>query len=185
MRHDNKRSSEDGEREPRKPAFARFWAGVKFIGGGPVVAFAPEDVAAGARLIRRLANEVQRRRPAGGPPISVGDGRVIDVEATAIASGASVDEVEAQLACRRRQTVWQAYVTFGLGWFFFGVWLYRAAFTVWTMSAIVTAIEFAPFCAIFFLMAFRCALENYQIRTRRAATALEFLATSEAPFWPN
>jgi hypothetical protein len=185
MRRDHKRSSEHGESEPRKSAFARFWAGVRFIGGGPVAALAPEEVASGARLIRRLANEVHRRREAGAAAIRIGGGRTIDLEATAIASGVSVDEVEAQLARRRRQTAWQAYVTFGLGWFFFCVWLFRAAFTVWTMSAIVTAIEFAPFCAIFFLMAVRCALENYQIRTRRAATALEYLRTSEEPFWPN
>jgi hypothetical protein len=46
------------------------------------------------------------------------------------------------------------------------------------------AYYFMPFCAIFFLLAFRSALQNFQARTRTPAKAGQCLATSE-PFWPS
>jgi hypothetical protein len=41
-----------------------------------------------------------------------------------------------------------------------------------------------PACAVFFLLAFRFGLENYQIRQRRKVGVLEFLGTSDG-FWPR
>jgi hypothetical protein len=166
-----------------RSVLGRLWRGVKFVGGGPLSAFGPKEITGGARLIARLADQVRGRRGMD-PRVHVGDGRSLDVEATADACGISVDELEDQLRCRRRETARLAYATFGLGWFLFGLWLYRAAFAVWSVGTIVTAVEFAPFCAVFFLMAFRSALENYQLRTRRLATAMEYLGTPER-FWPS
>ena len=170
---------------PRRSALRGLWRGVKFIGGGPVAALGLQEIADGGRLIGGLTSALRQRRSAKRPSLRVDAGGTIDVEATAEVVGLAVDELDARLVRRRRQTAWQAYVAFGLGWFFFAVWLYRAAFTVWTAGAALAAIEFAPFCAAFFLTAFRSALENYQIRTRRAASALEYLATKEESFWPS
>jgi hypothetical protein len=179
-------AAEEGDRSRQRRSVRRgIWRGVKFVAGGPVTAVAPDEIASGARLIKRLMQVIRHPRSEECARVSVSDTRTIDVEATAMVYGFTADEVEAQLGRRRRQTAWQAYVTFGLGWLVFAVWLYRAAHTVWTVNAVVTAVEFAPFCAVFFLMSFRCALENYQIRTRRAATAMEYLRTVEEPFWPR
>jgi hypothetical protein len=46
------------------------------------------------------------------------------------------------------------------------------------------ALEFLPFCALFYLLAFYNALLNFQMRIGRAASWREYLATSE-PFWPG
>jgi hypothetical protein len=49
---------------------------------------------------------------------------------------------------------------------------------------VLPAVEFAPFCLVFFLVAFLSGLENYQLRTRRLATAWEYLNNS-GRFWPG
>jgi hypothetical protein len=88
------------------------------------------------------------------------------------------------LAKRRWSTARNAWVFFGLGVMFFVAWLYRLVTMTWTANATVTALQFTPACAVFFLLAFRFALENYQIRQRRKVSVLEFLGTSEG-FWPR
>jgi hypothetical protein len=85
---------------------------------------------------------------------------------------------------RRRESARTAYLSFGLGWLSFFAWLVRAATTPWTSGHLLPVIEYAPFCVIFFLVAFRSALQNYQIRTRRLATASEYLQTPNS-FWPR
>ena len=67
---------------------------------------------------------------------------------------------------------------------FFAAWLYRLVTVTWTVNATLTALQFTPACAVFFLLAFRFALENYQIRQRRKVGVLEFLGTSDG-FWPR
>jgi hypothetical protein len=54
----------------------------------------------------------------------------------------------------------------------------------WSATATLTALQFAPACAVFFLLAFRFGLENYQIRMRRKVTAMEYLG-AESGFWPR
>jgi hypothetical protein len=54
----------------------------------------------------------------------------------------------------------------------------------WTVNATLTALQFTPACTVFLLLAFRFALENYQIRQRRKVSVLEFLATPSG-FWPR
>jgi hypothetical protein len=53
----------------------------------------------------------------------------------------------------------------------------------WTANATMTALQFTP-CAVFFLLAFRFGLENYQIRMRRKVTAMEYLGAASG-FWPR
>jgi hypothetical protein len=73
---------------------------------------------------------------------------------------------------------------FLLGGMFFVGWLYRLATMTWTANATLTALQFTPACAVFFLLAFRFALENFQIRLRRKVTVTEFLTTPSG-FWPR
>jgi hypothetical protein len=63
-------------------------------------------------------------------------------------------------------------------------WVREALSSPWTAARIALALEFLPFCALFFLLAFYHALLNFQIRIGRAASWREYLATSE-PFWPR
>jgi len=63
-------------------------------------------------------------------------------------------------------------------------WVCEALSSPWTAARIALALEFFPFCALFFLLAFYHALLNFQIRIGCAASWREYLATS-APFWPR
>jgi hypothetical protein len=54
----------------------------------------------------------------------------------------------------------------------------------WTATRIESALEFLPFYALFFVLAFYNALLNFQIRIRRAAGWRECLTTDQ-PFWPR
>jgi len=54
----------------------------------------------------------------------------------------------------------------------------------WTAMRVVLAVEFLPFCALFFLLAFYNALLNFQIRIGRTASWREYLSTKE-PFLPR
>ncbi len=167
----------------RRGIFGRVWGGTKWLAGGPVVAAAPQDIVQGARFIRRLAQRLGATRPSQSP-LRLTEGGDIDMEATAMAYGLSSLDLERLFARRRQETARAAYLAFGLGWLFFLAWLYRAATMPWTASRVVAVIEFLPFCILFFLAAFRAALENFRLRTRRMVTAAEYLLTSES-FWPR
>jgi hypothetical protein len=91
---------------------------------------------------------------------------------------------EGTLEKRRRSTARNAWIFFGLGVMFFVAWLYRLVTMTWTVNATLTALQFTPACAVFFLLAFRFALENYQIRQGRKVSVLEFLQTADG-FWPR
>ena len=53
-----------------------------------------------------------------------------------------------------------------------------------TGSRLIVALEFLPFCALFFLMAFHNALINFQIRMGRTAGWREYLTTDDQ-FFPR
>ncbi len=81
---------------------------------------------------------------------------------------------------RRRRTARMAYGTFALACLFLAAWLRAALLSPWTASRILLALDFLPFCVLFFLLAFYNALLNFQIRLGRAAGWREYLMTSEA-----
>ena len=107
-----------------------------------------------------------------------------DLDAMAFLQGQGRRTFEETLASRRRSTARNAWIFLGLGVMFFAAWLYRLVTMTWTVNATLTALQFTPACAVFFLLAFRFALENYQIRQRRKVSVLEFLATPNG-FWPR
>jgi hypothetical protein len=171
------------EREQLKPGPIRRTLGrlLNFM-MTPVKSFPGEEVVRGGRLIGGLVESVKRRPRSRGGFRFHEDGS-FDLAATAFLLGVNVYELEVRLDEKRRQSARNAYVCFGLGWVSFAAWLWRAATMPWTVGHILPAVEFAPFCLIFFLVAFQCGLLNYQIRMRRSARAWDYL-TAEA-FWPS
>jgi hypothetical protein len=167
----------------KKSLFGRAWGGVKWFGVTPIRAFPKDEVVDGGRLIGTLIGAA-RQDPRSDTRLRLNEDRSFDLEATAFLHGMSVRQIEAVLRRRQRQTVLAAYISFGFGWAFFITWLIVAAMTSWSSWRIVPVLEFAPFCLFLFLIAFRTALQNYQIRTRRMATAWEYLGTPE-DFWPH
>jgi hypothetical protein len=107
-----------------------------------------------------------------------------DLDAMAFLHGQGRRTFEETLTSRRRSTARNAWIFLGLGVMFFAAWLYRLVTMTWTVNATLTALQFTPACAVLFLLAFRFALENYQIRRRRKVSVLEFLATPNG-FWPR
>jgi hypothetical protein len=168
---------------PRSTMFGKAWGQTKWIAKGPIRAFPKDEIVENGRLIGTLVEKV-RRRPRQGGPFRVYEDRTFDLAATAFLHGIAVGELEELLWRRQRESARAAYLSFGLGWLSFLAWLVRAATTPWTSGHLLPVIEYAPFCVIFFLVAFRCALQNYQIRTRRLATASEYLQTPDS-FWPR
>ena len=107
-----------------------------------------------------------------------------DLDSTAFLHGISLFELERRLKVRRRQTARIAYATFALGCIFLTAWICEALLSPWTAMRVVLAVEFLPFCALFFLLAFYNALLNFQIRIGRTASWREYLSTKE-PFLPR
>ncbi|MBB4200196.1 hypothetical protein CCR94_02205 [Rhodoblastus sphagnicola] len=128
-------------------------------------------------------SQVKRAKEIDQQVIVDGD-RLIDLSSFAEEKGLSDRQARALLARRRRETARAAYACFALGWAAFFFLAYRIAGESWTSGPFVTTIEFSPFCILFFLMAFKFALDNFRLRTLSHVTASEFLHTNE-PFWPH
>jgi cation transport ATPase len=104
--------------------------------------------------------------------------------ATAFVNGQMSATYEDALAARQGSTARNAWVFLALGVMFFLGWLYRLLTMTWSANATLTALQFMPACAVFFLLAFRFGLENYQIRMRRKVTAMEYVCAPSG-FWPR
>jgi hypothetical protein len=159
------------------------WGGAKCVASLPLRYFPSREIGENARLIRSLFSAATRPPD---PPAGMiqEDGKSFDLAATAFNQGISVRGLEKALARRRQSTAAVAYLAFALGWLCFLAWVYRLATMDWNSGSIMTAIEFAPLCVAFFLYAFKTALQNYQIRTRRLASARDYLLANDG-FWPN
>ena len=173
-----------GEGPRRKVSIVkRAWRGFGRVAGSPSAAVGMEEIRQGAGYIRNLS-ELLRSEPRSRSRLLVHADGSLDMIATAFAHGLSVDQLEHQLATRRRQTARTAYFAFGLGWCSIVLWLWQAVHTPLTYARIVAALEFMPFCAAFFLLAFRNAWLNWQLRTRQVGSASNYLQTNER-FWPS
>jgi hypothetical protein len=136
-----------------------------------------------ARL-RREMEEVRSGNRAAQSRVRLDDGGEFDLDAMAFLHGQGRRTFEGTLEVRRRSTARNAWIFLGIGTMFFLAWLYRLLTMTWTVNATLTALQFTPACAVFFLLAFRFGLENYQIRQCRKVGILEFLGTSDG-FWPR
>jgi hypothetical protein len=125
---------------------------------------------------------------AGGRPgasrMRLDESGAFDLDASAFLHGLRRRAFEDALAARQGSTARNAWIFLGLGVLFFLSWLYRLTTMTWTVNATLTALQFTPACAVFFLLAFRFGLENYQIRMRRKVTSMEYLSAASG-FWPR
>ncbi len=145
----------------------------------PAEWFSTSAVSRGGLAIKGLS-AAARSRAARDRRFKTADRDVFDLEATAFSYGVSVATLEARLAARRRQTALLAYALFGIACVFLLGWLRSALSAPLTGGRLLAAIEFLPFCGLFFLMAFYNALINFQIRIGRTVSWREYLTTDEA-----
>jgi len=153
-----------------------FWSRTKEAGG-------LDDIRQNGRLIRELS-AILRQGPAGPPRIYAGADQHLDLVATAVSHGLSVASLEERMIQRRRQTTRMAYLAFAGGWLILAWWLWQALSTPWSAGRMILGLEFIPFCAVFFLLAFKNAWQNWQLRTGRLGSAMDYVTTAE-PFWPS
>jgi hypothetical protein len=159
---------ESGRAEPpRRRSGVRKAVGViGWLFGGPRDWAAVGSISRGFALIGDLARNA-RHEPASRARVFVREDRTLDLEATAFSHGVSVAALLAQLEVRRRETARLAYAMFGLGVLCLAFWLHAALRAPLTSARLTLAVDFLPFCALFFLCAFYQALLNYQIRSGR------------------
>jgi len=167
----------------KRSIFVRAWRGAVWLGRGPADAVGMSEIRENAGLIATFFRML-KAAPHKDRRLHLDEGRQIDLRATAFSCGVSEAELLAQLVRRQRQTALAAYVAFGLGCLFVLAWLWRVLMTPWTAFRMVSALEFLPFCGVFFLLAFYNALQNFQLRTGRMAGWREYLATPDS-FWPS
>ena len=169
--------------EKRRSPLRRMFRGIGWLSAGPVDWTGRRGISRGASFIRDLIVAL-RFASQSDPRFRTSEDGCFDVEATAFLHGISVFELQRRLALRRRQTARIAYATFALGCIFLTAWVCEALSSPWTAGRIVLALEFLPFCALFFLLALYNAFLNFQLRIGRAASWREYLATRK-PFCPR
>jgi hypothetical protein len=175
---------ETGDPGRRKPSFfRRNWRRATFVAGGPVANVGSQEISEGRRLIGDLWGLIRRGAPADARLKTDGDG-YIDLMATAFLYGISVEALVERLRFRRGQTARAAYAMFGLGSVSLVLWIYGALRMRMSGARLFSALEFLPFCTLFFLLAFKSAWMNWQLRTRRLGSPVAFLTTTE-PFLPR
>jgi hypothetical protein len=177
------RHSAGSKSEKRRSLLGRVFRSIGWLSAGPIDWVGLRGISRGASFIRDLCVTLRigARRD---PRFRASEDGGYDLEATAFLHGISLFELERRLKVRRRQTARIAYATFALGCIFLTAWMCEALLSPWTAMRVVLALEFLPFCALFFLLAFYNALLNFQIRIGRTASWREYLATDE-PFWPR
>jgi len=176
------------ERNPSPPSRqssvpGSVWRGVKTTVRAPFITFPGRQIVENARLIAFLYGRIRVDRPPEARVFRAEDGS-IDMAATSFTLGLSTDQLRARMAERRRQTARLTYLSFGLGLVFFVMWLCRAWAWNFEGSRMLAAIQCIPFCAVFFLVAFKNAHANWQLRTGYLGSASEYIHSSE-PFWPS
>lgn len=161
----------------------RNWRRARFVAGGPIATIGLEEISDGARLIDKLFGVV-RSGPRADERLRTNLDGTIDLVATAFCFGVSPEEMAQRVYVRREQTVRAAYATFALGCLSLLLWLYGAVQIRMSSGRILSAVEFLPFCGVFFLLAFKSAWMNWQLRTLRIGSAVAYLRTTE-PFLPQ
>ena len=172
----------DVTKEPRR-GMSWMLAGPRWVLRRSGEAAGTREIRGGARLIRHLAAVLRRGQPAGAGPVADENGR-LDAAATAFVMGISENELRRIWAVRRKQSARVAWGCFAAGWGFLALWAWQAMGTPWTQERVWAAVQFLPFCAAFFVLSFRSAWQNWQLRTGQLGSAGDYLRTAE-PFWPS
>lgn len=171
--------------QTRPSLFGRLWRGTKAAIRLPFSTFPAAAIGENARLIRRLYNQVRSivEDERQLPTFITEDGR-IDMAATAFSLGLNDDRLERRIRARRRQTARLSYASLALGCFFVALWMVRGLTSGLSGPHLLGALQFMPFVAIFFLVAFNYAHINWQLRTGRPGSAADYMRSPE-PFLPR
>ena len=172
-----------GPPPPSRPFVRKVVRAARWLVPGPWVWFGGPRIMRGGRLIHGYVDALSPPKRRDRRFKTEEDGR-FDLGATAMWHGVSDVELRRRLFARRRQTARLAYATFVVGALFLLAWLWRALSSPMTLVRMMSALEFLPFCLLFFLLSFYNALLNFQIRMGHTAGWREYLSTSE-PFWPQ
>lgn len=167
----------------------RTWRGakaaVRISFAGAFASFPAAEIRENARVIQLLFNQVR-----SGPEennrnrsFRTEDGR-IDLAATSFNLAMSEAKLEMRIRARRRQTALLSYGSFALGCAFVVLWVVRGVTSGLSGPHLIGALQFTPFVAIFFLVAFRNAHINWQLRTGLSGSAADYLRSPE-PFLPR
>jgi hypothetical protein len=167
----------------RRGVFRKTIRGARWLLGGGSDWAGVKSIRRGVALIGDLAH-VSRAASPDRERIFVDEDRGLDLRATAFSHGMTEDALRRRLEERRRQTARIAYATFTLACLFLIGWLHAALHTPMALSRIMLAVDFLPFCALFFLIAFYNGLVNFQIRSGRRANWREYLM-AESGFMPR
>jgi hypothetical protein len=173
----------DAPAQPNSSFLRRVWRRTRFVAGGPIAAIGTDEISQGARFIQKLGDVIRAGPVGDARPQREPDG-AIDMVATALVYGITVEALFRRMQNGQRQTARAAYAAFGLGTAMLLVWVYEALHMTMAASRIIAAVEFVPVCLLFFLLAFKGAWMNWQIRTRQLGSAAEYLRTN-APFLPR
>lgn len=168
--------------DKRPSLFRRALRRTAWLAAGPIDWFGAPRIRRSWSFIGDLIG-ILRAGPAKDGRFKTTEDGMFDLRASAFSYGMSVPQFEALLRARRLQTARIAYVTFALGCLFLFAWIWQALATPMLASRVFSALYFLPFCGLFFLYSSYQALLNFQLRTCRAASWREYLATSER-FWP-
>jgi hypothetical protein len=179
--HPSKDARDNGRRKPF--FFRRNWRRAKFVAGGPVANVGFQEISEGQRFIGGLWGLLRRGTPPDTRLKTDGDGS-IDLRVTAFSYGISVEALVERLRFRQAQTARAAYAMFALGSVSLVLWLYGALHIRMISARLFSALEFLPCCTLFFLLAFKSAWMNWQLRTRRLGSPIAFMTTTE-PFLPR
>ena len=141
------------------------------------------EIRSGYGLVRGLVAAIRREPAPVRGPIADEDGR-LDPGAPAFAMGLTECELKRRWLRRRRQTARVAWGCFAAGWAALGLWTWQMTVLPAGQGRFWAAVQFLPFCAAFFVLAFRNAWANWQLRTRRLGSAGEYLRSADR-FWPS
>lgn len=168
----------------RRSILGSVWRGTRATVATPFLAFPASQIIENARLIRALARQIGNRDRRPEPQVFLDDDGRLDELATSFRLGLTTEQLRVRLAARRRQTASWAYASFGLGCVFLALWTLRSLAWEFHGSRVLAALEFTPFCVIFFIVAFKYAHQNWQLRTGRLGSAGDYLRSPE-PFLPR
>ena len=171
--------------DARSSVSGRVWRGTKAAIRAPFATFPAAAISENARSIRRLYDQI-RSNVNEEPQVRtyLTEDNRIDLMATGFMLGLGDDGLQQRIARRRRQAARLSYASLTLGCLFVVLWVWRVLTSEWSGSHLLGAVQFTPFVAIFFLVAFKYAHINWQLRTGTPGSASEYLRSPE-PFLPR
>ncbi len=175
--------SKDVKTSPGKSKRRSLWRGVRLALSAPAACFGAKQIRENATLIVGLAQTI-RTGPGVDTRVRLRSGRNLDVLAMAGDAQVSPAEIMRQLDNRRRQSARSTLCYLVGAVLFLLVGFYHAAAALPSLPSLSYVSVMGAICCCFFLLAFYNALLNWQVRTLRLGTAVEFLHSDQS-WWPS